>query len=311
MISAAQCRVFFVTLPPLTAQARVGAVRTFVRARIANPAASIFVLSTTPLSGALWCAVVAERGTPLGADTMVEPALAPWQPNGLIWIRDASVPFVISPRGESIVLDTSDDELPNEIIRLSTYGATVLEIVGHVPPPIAAQWSAQLGLPVRTRQRDAKLPAIRWSAPHTFDDHTPLPQRVSKAAAWVACMAGAAHAAFAGWDAIRAHDGWSATQRASAKVAAKHNQTPDGWRSWLAQSSPHAARDSASGLLRATLPALAPTAARVSAVNAEPRALSIEWNTLTDSERTAFEAVVQSQGAGVVASGKRARVVWP
>jgi hypothetical protein len=309
---AVRCRVFFLELPPLSEKVRRAAVVTALRHRIADPTNSECVLATNALPSGLWCAVVTQRGHAPAPEDIVVPALAPWQKNTMTWVRDAAVPFAISPRGESVAVEANEVDLPDEIVRFCTYGATQLSVVGSLDAATRARWEAQLGISVQsvTPQR-SQASAVRWSSPFSLATTPTRAQPVATTAAWVACVAGAAHAVFAGWEWVRARNDAQATQQAISQLAAKHNQTPDAWRTWIAKTAPDAARDGVSNLLVATMPALASTSHRVTQLNVEPKALSIGWSALSDAERVAFERAAHSQGVGVIASGKRARVVWP
>jgi hypothetical protein len=309
-VDAAQCRVFWLALPPLSEKQRIAAARTALRARIASETTSAFALATQPRSDGLWCAAVFPRTMAWPANATVEAAHAPWSANTVTWARNVAAPFAISARGESVALNEPQGELPTEIVQLCTHGVTALHVLGALTPEEKTQWEAQLGVPVKVVNAPTAT-AIQWSATQPFQLARTTPQPTRSRAPLVAALCGAAFLVLQGWSYTTARAYREQINAEIDKETTKHKQTATAWRAWVASTAPHAARDAGSALLEATLPALAATAARVTVINVEPKSLTLEWSTLSDAERAQFERDVQARGASVIASGKRARVVRP
>lgn len=307
-------RIFWLKLPPLSANARIAAARTALRARVANASASEFALSTTTAANGLWCAVVPHAPQSWPADTNPTAARVPWTPATVTWVPAARPAFAISARGESITLEDggiAGDELPEEIVALTGAHAAALSVIGNIEDGVRARWEAQLGIPVHARPTYVEN-ALQFGLLQSLS--APLPRVATSAgtlAAWLAALAGLAHLAFAGIDAVSVHTQHAATTAAMEGMGAKFQQSSATWRGWLAKQAPQHQRDSAAGLIALAMPALAATAPQVTAVTYEANALTIEWSALTDAQRDVFERTVRDAGASVVAGGKRARVVWP
>ncbi len=322
MSDTRQSRVFWLALPPLKLAARHAAARVALRSRIANPHASTFAVSTSPRADGMWCALVVPKAGATTLAELPEAARVPWQAETVTWAAHAAPPFAISARGESVAfdLDAGDDGLPSAVLQLVAQGARGLTVIGAPDTFDAAAAQAQLGVPIslvsvtEAQSQQHAAPSLAFSPLQNFDDAArSAGSSVGTLAASVAALAGVVHFGFAAWQFAVQRAALKQTESAIATLADTGGKSAANWRTAVRTSAPWAARDSASSLLEASVPAVAATAERVKSVQYENGALLVEWSALNDAERAAFaERIAASDviaGVGVVASGTRARVV--
>ncbi len=318
-LSAAQCRIFWLALPPLKPAARMEAARLALRARVANPTAVRLLMPATVAPNGRWCIGVVDDGVAAATAPQSRPAAArtPWQPGDVAWNRSAADPHCITAAGESIAL-THRNALPDEVLQACAHPAAQrLVVYGETTAEDAALWRAQTGItvaiapPARTGAESmAWMPTMANARPLSAPPGSIRSSGVAVAAK-LALAAGLIHlsaSAVVAWNARRDAQAVVATQVA---LANEYKSTTTDWREMVKQRAPAQARDSAAGLLQIALPALATTADRVKSVQFQANALSIEWTSLSEGERAAFDDAIRIAGASAVIANTKARVIWP
>jgi hypothetical protein len=327
-------RVFWLGLPPLKPAARLNAARLALRGRVATNANTMIALGNAAHPNGQWCAVVwdadalanTEKGKKPAAQNssfFAQIAKIPWSPHSVSWWRDRDDPCCITAQGSSVSLEPSDTAaLPDTVVQAcGAAGVTSLNIYGEVSDLEKSQWAAQLGVPVYAHSANnlasanaAFLPTLSNGQRLVVAEHArtaAVAPATTGLAPWVACVAGLCYAAFG------AHHWWSAKQALNATRDTERNamasvqQSETTWAAWIKKNHPAHARESASSLLEMSVPALAPTAAKIKTLGYEARAINIEWSALSEAERDAFTQTLAARGLGVVSAGNKARVVWP
>jgi hypothetical protein len=324
-LSASQCRIFWLALPPLKPSARLDAARLALRSRLANPNVAQFALSNAAAPNGHWCAAVTDsamQGVPVAA-------LTPWVPHTVSW-RYGVDPHCITSRGDSVALDpVAEFDIPDPVVMsvAQAQGCELHIIVDDAATaaqlaPSSAVWAAQLGVPVQiglAATTAAKAAATAVSDPwlpdmqhlHPLHLATAAPKPRSHWAAGVAAAAGLAHVAFSAAQFLSARQHLHIDQTRIDALALQTQTPATQWRARIAQSHPNAARDSAEALLSLSASALMPISGQLKSLSVQSRALSLEWNTLSEAQREAFVANIESRGASVVSAGNKARVFWP